>query len=75
VFGRQEPQADRRAADFIGQHLAHAALEAFGIGGLELLAKLAALGLDLCGKRGGAEDVEFFFAGRTGPRPVRRSGC
>jgi len=75
VFGQQEPETGQGAVDFIGQQLADAAFEAFGIGGLELLAQQAALGLNLCGKRAGAEDVEFFFAGRTGPQPVRRSGC
>jgi hypothetical protein len=66
VFGHQEPEADQRAADLIGQELPHGPLEAGRIGPFDAPLAVGALGLDLGGGAGpGAERVEFFFAGRT----------
>jgi hypothetical protein len=46
MFRYQQPQADQRAADFIGQQLAHPPFQTFGIGGFWTAFEHGALGLE-----------------------------
>jgi hypothetical protein len=70
----EQPQAELIARDFIGQQLAHVSLQAPGIDRFSPLFAASALGLDGAGRSFGIKLVEFFFAGRNRPRPVRRCG-
>ncbi len=64
MLGDQQPKADQVATDFIGQQLAHAALETGGITRFGLGAFFGPTSLD--GRfRVGTIAMKFFFAGRT----------
>ena len=61
VFGKQKPNADLIAGNFVGQSLADLSLQAFGINGEGTLLFAGALGLDELGRVGRIKGVEFFF--------------
>ena len=71
MFGRQQPQAQLIARNFIGQQLAHLPLQAFGISRFDPLFAAGALGLEATAWNFGIKLAEFFFAGRNRRRPVR----
>ena len=65
MFGRQQPDADLIAGDFVGEQLANLPLEAGRVAAFRALLAPGALGLDLFKRRLGTKRVEFFFATRS----------
>jgi hypothetical protein len=62
MLGRQEPDSDLVAGNFVGQQLANRSLKTGWIARLSALFASGALSLDLLGPAFRATGVEFFFA-------------
>jgi hypothetical protein len=65
VFGDQQPQAQCRTADLVGQELADAAFQTLRVTGFGVGSALRTLGLHGFVSVGAAT-MQFFFEGRSG---------
>ena len=65
MLGRQEPDSDLVAGNFVGQQLANRSLKTGWIARLSALFASGPLGLDLLGPAFRATGVEFFFANQS----------
>jgi len=75
VLGHEQPDADHRPRDLVGQQLAHAALQVSRGGRLPARASAGALGRHFERLTGRPKRVEFFFGGRRRQWCDRPSGC
>ena len=65
MFGHEQEQADKVAAEAVGEGLPHAGFEGGGIARPEPALIFGGLGIDGSGGGLGAKLIEFFFEGRS----------
>ena len=75
MFGDQQPDASKVAADFVGQALPDSTLDALRITRLGLAAFATDTGLDLFAFRARTALIEFFFEGRIRRSHVGHCDC